>query len=124
MKNIIKIVLTLTILGGLASPVAVSAATWHSAHITLPRAGKKWRTTTRKSTANKQGLKAIKNKYQVIGNIDNTGNKEIGKWKTFTKYNSKAQYTVTYSKGANIKAVFQTNGYNLLTTTATLLWRP
>lgn len=124
MRKIRKILFTALITFVLFSPVAVSAATWHSAGITLPRFGKRWRTVSRKSTSNTQGLKATKNAHQVIGNIDNLGNKEIGKWQTFKVHNTGAKYTTTYSKGSTIKAVFRTNGYNAFTTTANLSWRP
>lgn len=110
----------------MAAPTVVSAGTWHGSTITLPRAGTTWwASVTRKATSNTQGLKASRNKYQVVGNIANSGNKIIGNgWKTFNAYNKHAQYSRTYAKGSRIKAVFQTNRYNLHTVQAYLEWRP
>ncbi|MDN2452798.1 hypothetical protein [Lactobacillus sp. UCMA15818] len=104
--------------------MSVNASAWYGARITLPRAGGQWRTVSRKSTSKVQGLKASGNAYQIVGNIENAGNKTIGSWQTFNAHNTIAKYVATYSAGSSIKAAFQTNSYNYLTTTAYLSWRP
>lgn len=92
----------------------------------MPRAGTSWwATVTRTATSNVQGIKASQNKYQIVGNIATSGDRIIGdSWKTFNAYNNVAQYVTTNAKGSKIKAVFQTNRYNLYTTTGYLEWRP
>ncbi|MDF7669432.1 hypothetical protein [Lactobacillus sp. ESL0703] len=127
MKNkFVKFLTAIFVAASLIAPVTVSAAhKWYGEDITLPRAGRTWwATKKRKATSNTQGLKASKNKYQIVGNIANTGNKLIGSWKTFKARNKYAQYVETDAKGSKIKAVFQTNRYNLRTTTGHLEWRP
>lgn len=125
LKKVVKISIVLALSALICLPTVVSASQWYGSQITLPRAGTSlWKTTLRKATSDTQGLKASKNKYEVIGNISNSGNGIIGSWKTFSAENTKAQYTTTYSNGSSIKAVFQTNRYNPFTTSAYLEWRP
>lgn len=118
-----KIVTSLAIAATVLTPIAASAATWHSANITLPRTGQ-WDTTNRTALSNDQGTYVKNNKYTVYSWIETSKGNQSGPTRTWDNNGAGAQYHNTGLKGASIHASFKTSAINYNTTTAYLEWAP
>lgn len=101
---------------------------WYYANILLPKPAAEgtswWRTTGRKGTRNFPGTGVNKPTYDVIGNISNTGNKNIGKNATHTSGQDTHGWHETYTKGATIKGAFRNRLTNVFSNRVNLRWTP
>ncbi|MED1058986.1 hypothetical protein [Bacillus mycoides] len=118
-----KIIASLAIAATVVTPIAASAATWHSASVTLPRTGQ-WNTVDRTALSNTQGTYVKNNNYKVYSWIESSKGNQSGPTRTWNNDGAGAQYHSTGLKGAKVHASFKTSAVNYKTTTAYIEWAP